>query len=474
MGTSTAEMERAARSVVARLQEAGHEALYAGGCVRDMLRNVAPHDYDIATSARPKQVQALFRRTVAVGAQFGVVCVLDGKLEFQVATFRADGAYHDGRHPDSVVFSGAEEDARRRDFTINGMFYDPVREILRDYVGGQRDLELRVVRAIGAPAQRFAEDRLRMLRAVRFATVLGFEVDPETWQAIQNHAAHLGEVSAERIREEFVKIMLSPARVRGFDLLDSSGLLRQILPEMEALKGCEQPPQFHPEGDVWVHTRLMLSLLPESVSIPLVLSVLLHDIAKPATYSFDPVAGRIRFSGHEKLGAEMTESILQRLRFPRKETDDTVACVANHMAFKDVQQMRTARLRRFLARPTIQDELSLHRVDCAGSSGDLSNYHFLLEKMEEFSREPLIPPPLLSGKDLIQSGYKPGPVFKEILEAVETRQLEGGFSSAEEALAWVKEQFPGNPVNTPTAGPLTPRETPDEPRQIENPPAGGS
>ena len=440
--STTQDLEAGARKIVARLQEAGFEALYAGGCVRDMLRHVEPHDYDIATSARPDQVQSLFRRTVAVGAQFGVICVLDGKMEFQVATFRSDGAYQDGRHPESVIFSSAEEDAKRRDFTINGLFFDPIQKTLRDYVEGQADLTARLLRAIGNPSERFAEDRLRMLRAIRFATVLGFEIDPPTWNAIVQHAPKLREVSTERIREEFVKIILSPARVRGFDLLDTSGLLREILPEMEALKGCQQPPQWHPEGDVWVHTRLMLSLLPEQVSPPLALSVLLHDIAKPATFSFDEKVGRIRFSGHDKLGAEMAEQILTRLRFPRKEIDATVEAVANHMAFKDVQQMRTSRLKRFLARPTMADELILHSVDCAGSNGDLSNYHFLQTKLVEFSADPLIPPPLITGKDLIPLGYRPGPQFKEILESVQTRQLEGTLHSGEEALAWVCAQFP--------------------------------
>ncbi|MEI6714700.1 MAG: CCA tRNA nucleotidyltransferase [Verrucomicrobiota bacterium] len=435
-------LEHGARNVVAKLQAAGHQALYAGGCVRDMLRNVQPHDYDIATSARPEEVQALFRRTIAIGAQFGVISVLDGNAEYQVATFRSDGTYQDGRHPDSVTFSSAEEDAKRRDFTINGLFFDPIENTLRDYVGGQKDLQIGLLRAIGNPSERFAEDRLRMLRAIRFATVLEFEICPETWTAICTQASHLCEVSEERIREEFLKIMLSPARVRGLDLLDSSGLLQEILPEMEALKGCEQPPQFHPEGDVWVHTRLMLSLLPESVSTPLVLSVLLHDIAKPATFTYDEVAKRIRFSGHEKLGAEMTEQILTRLRFSRKEIDATVEAVANHMAFKDVQQMRVARLKRFLARSTIQDELALHRVDCASSNGDLSNYDFLNRKIEEFSNEPLIPEPLITGRDLIPLGYKPGPQFKEILEAVQNRQLEGTLHSKSDSLLWVKEQFP--------------------------------
>lgn len=440
-------IETAARAIIQRLQSSGFQALYAGGCVRDMLRGVEPHDYDIATDAKPEEVQRLFPRTVAVGAQFGVVCVMEAGTEFQVASFRADGLYIDGRHPESVVFSSPEIDAQRRDFTINGLFFDPIREELIDYVDGRRDLEARVLRAIGNPADRFREDRLRMLRAVRFATTLGFEIDPGTWTAIRENAAHLREVSAERIRDEAVKIFTSPQRVRGLDLLDDSGLLREILPEMEALKGCEQPPQFHPEGDVWVHTRIMLGLLPEQVSVPLVFSVLLHDIGKPATYSYDEKDQRIRFSGHDKLGAEMTEEIMSRLRFSRKEIDATVAAVARHMVFKDVPDMRVSKLKRFMASENFDDELELHRVDCTSSHHDLSNYTFLQEKREEFSHEPLIPAPLISGRDLIALGFTPGPAFKPILDAVQSRQLEGTLTTPEEAVAWVREEY-GAAVST--------------------------
>jgi poly(A) polymerase len=439
---STTPLEAHARRIVERLQGAGFEALYAGGCVRDMLRGVPPHDYDIATSARPERVQDLFRRTVAVGAHFGVISVLADGHEFQVATFRSDGTYSDGRHPESVQFCSAEEDARRRDFTVNGLFFDPIRAQLRDYVGGQADLQANVLRAIGDPEARFAEDRLRMLRAVRFATVLGFEIEPATWAAVQKHAAAIVEVSAERIREELLKTLHAPARVRGLDLLDQSGLLRQILPEMDALKGCEQPPQFHPEGDVWTHVRLMLGFLPGEVSAPLLLSVLLHDIAKPATFSVDPAEGRIRFNGHDKLGAEMAAEILTRLRFSKKEIDATVECVAQHMAFKDVQQMRVSRLKRFLARPTMKDELQLHRVDCAASNQDFSNYDFLVRKIDEFSKEPLIPPPLVTGRDLLALGLEAGPRFKAILDQVQSLQLEEALLTREDALAWVKETFP--------------------------------
>jgi len=401
---------------------------------------IEPHDYDIATSARPEQVQEIFARTFAVGAHFGVIVVLEGGFEFQVASFRADGVYLDGRRPQRVTFSTPQQDAERRDFTMNGLFFDPLRNELIDYVGGQRDLAEKVLRAIGDPAARFREDRLRLLRAVRFATLLHFEIEPETWRAVREAAPHIHEVSAERIREELVKTFLSPTRVRGFDLLDASGLMKEVLPEIEALKGCQQPPQFHPEGDVFTHTRIMLELLPAEVSVPLVFSVLLHDIGKPPTFAVD-ADGRIRFNGHDKLGAAMTEEVMTRLRFSRVEIDATVEAVANHMVFKDVKQMRVSKLKRFMARPNFDTELELHRVDCASSHGALDNYDFLRARREEFANEPLIPPPLITGRDLIALGLKPSPRFSEILEAVQSRQLEGSLTTAEQALAWVKAEF---------------------------------
>jgi poly(A) polymerase len=431
-------MEQTAREIVRQLRAAGHVAYYAGGCVRDLLTGTSPKDIDIATDAWPDVVQKLFPRTYAVGAHFGVIVVLENEFQFEVATFRSDGAYIDGRHPVEVHFATAEEDAARRDFTINGMFFDPEKEEIIDFVGGRVDLERRLIRAIGDPAQRFAEDRLRMLRAVRFATVLGFEIDPATWEAIVASASSIVQISSERIREELVKIFLSPNRARGWDLLDASGLMSAILPEMDAMKGCEQPPQFHPEGDVFKHTRIMLEMLPAEASLPLVFSVLFHDVAKPPTAIVDE-EGRIRFNGHDRVGAEMTEQIMERLRFSRAEIDATVEAVRQHMVFKDVPNMRVAKLKRFMARPTFEDELELHRVDCASSHAMLDNYEFLLKKKEEFANEPIIPPPLVRGDDLIAMGMKPGPQFGEILEAVETRQLEGALKNREEALAWVKE-----------------------------------
>ncbi len=431
--------ETAARAVAARLRGAGFQALFAGGCVRDRLRGVAPKDWDVATDARPEDVQRLFRRTVAVGAAFGVIRVREGGGEFEVSTFRADGVYLDGRRPEEVRFTTAREDAKRRDFTVNGLFLDPADDRIIDYVGGQADLVAGVLRAIGDPAARFREDKLRLLRAVRFAATLGFQVEEQTWAAVREMAPAIGAVSAERIRDELVKMFTAPTRVRALDLLDDSGLLRVLLPELDACHGCEQPPQWHPEGDVFVHTRLMLSLLPATVSVPLVFSVLFHDIGKPPTARADP-DGRVRFNGHEYVGAEMTERIMGRLRFSRAEIDDTVTGVANHMAFKDVQNMRTATLKRFLARPTMDDELELHRVDCAGSHGFLDNLDFLRAKREEFAHEPLIPVPFVNGRDLIAMGLKPGPAFGEILEAAMTRQLEGGFADRETALAWLRAE----------------------------------
>ncbi|PYK33331.1 MAG: phosphohydrolase [Verrucomicrobia bacterium] len=439
MKPSPSPMEKTAREVAARLRAVGHIAYFAGGCVRDMVRGLTPKDYDIATDARPEVVQKIFPRTYAVGVHFGVIIVLENDFQFEVATFRSDEAYVDGRHPSAVRFSSPEEDAKRRDFTINGTFYDPVAEKVIDFVGGRSDVAAKLVRAIGDPAQRFAEDRLRMLRAVRFATALDYKIDSQTWDALLASAPSINQISAERIRDELVRIFISPNRVRGWDLLDSSGLMRAILPELEAMKGVLQPEQFHPEGDVFQHTRLMLQFLPETVSVSLVFAVLLHDVAKPVTASIDRT-GRIRFNEHDRIGAQMTEMIMRRLRFSGAEIEATVEMVRQHMVFKDVPKMRVAKLKRFMARPTFDDELELHRVDCESSHRMLDNYEFLLRKREEFANEPIIPPPLLRGDDLIALGLKPGPKFGEILEAVETRQLEGTLRTREEALEWVKRE----------------------------------
>ena len=428
--------KKAAVQLIRKLTRAGHTALFAGGCVRDALRGVTPKDYDIATDATPDEVLSLFPRGDSIGAHFGVILVRRDGFPFEIATFREDGTYRDGRRPEGVTYSTPERDARRRDFTINGMFLDPLDDRLIDHVGGREDLQDRLLRAIGDPAARFEEDYLRMLRAVRFATVLDFEIEEETWKALRDRSGAIVDISPERIRDELGRVWRHGNRVRGFDLLVESGLMRAILPEILNLRGCEQPPRWHPEGDVFVHTRLMLSLLPPDASLPLVLSVLFHDIAKPATFERDP-DGRIRFHGHDRLGAEMTGAILKRLRYSNAVIEATVSGVRHHMQFKDVRDMRTARLKRFMARDTFDDELELHRVDCLGSNGRLENYEFLQTKRDEFAREPLIPPPLLSGKDLIERGMDPGPEFKEILTEAQDAQLEGRLKTREEALEWL-------------------------------------
>ena len=428
----------AAVEIIGKLQEEGHIAYLAGGCVRDMLRGEIPKDYDIATSALPEQITTIFSKTHEAGVHFGVVIVIKDNQAFDVATFRNDGSYKDGRHPEEVTFSTPEEDTARRDFTINGIFFDPISQKYIDFVDGRSDIEKKVVRAIGDPDLRFQEDHLRLLRAVRFAARFNYEIEEKTWKSITLNASGISKISKERVRDELTKILLNENRVLGFDLLVDSGLMEHIIPEILQLKGCEQPPQFHPEGDVFVHTRLMLSLLKDNPSIELVLSVLLHDIGKPATYSFDEAADRIRFNGHDKLGAEMSNQILRGLKFSNSIIEDVAQMVANHMTFKDVQKMRQSKLRRFMSRLTFSDEKELHRVDCLGSWGGLDNYDFLNEKMIEFANEPIIPAPLLTGKDLIEFGWAPGPNLGETLNSVQDLQLEGSLNSKEEALEWVK------------------------------------
>ena len=433
-----------ATKVISKLQQSGYLAYFAGGCVRDLLRDQVPTDYDIATNALPEQVTSLFSKTRSVGAHFGVIIVISGEFAFEVATFRNDGSYGDGRRPESVEFTSPEEDVLRRDFTINGIFYDPIEGSTIDYVNGQDDIESGTVRAIGNPESRFREDHLRLLRAVRFAARFDYQIEENTWAAICSHAEEIKNISEERIRDELSKILTDPNRVRGFDLLVESGLMKAMIPEILDLKGCEQPPQFHPEGDVFVHTRLMLTLLKDDPSLSLVLSVLLHDIGKPSTYSYDEESERIRFNGHDRIGAEMASDILKRLKFPNKVIEAVTEMVANHMTFKDVQKMREAKLKRFMARPTFEDETELHRVDCLGSWGGLDNYDFLNQKRTEFDNEPIIPPPLLTGNDLIEIGWEPGPRLGEVLTKVQDMQLEKNLNSKEEALDWVNANYPSS------------------------------
>ena len=357
-----------------------------------------PGDYDIVTAALPEQVERIFKRTVAVGRKFGVMVVVEGARQFQVATFRAEGDYQDGRHPEQVAFGDAMADARRRDFTVNGLFYDPVRKELHDWVGGQADLRARIIRTIGAPAERFAEDHLRLLRAVRLAAQLDFGLEAGTLAALKANAGKITTISAERVREELVKLFRPPHASRGLDLLRESGLLEQVLPELAAAVTCEQSPDFHPEGTVFNHLRLMLQHLPAAADPSLPWAVLLHDVAKPVTAAADPKTGSIHFYGHEKIGADMAATILGRLRFPRKQIEEVVKAVRYHMQFKDALQMRKSTLRRLLLRPTFPLELELHRLDCLGSHGQLDVYEFLVEQARQLARATPNPPAAVEGR----------------------------------------------------------------------------
>ncbi len=483
-----------ATEIVRRLQTAGFAAFWVGGCVRDVLLGREPQDYDIATDARPEQIEELFKRTIAVGRKFGVMVVLEGKHQFQVATFRAEADYQDGRRPGKVVFSNAEADAQRRDFTVNGLFYDPIAKKLHDWVGGEKDLQAKIIRTIGAPEERFAEDHLRLLRAIRFAAQLGFEIEPQTFAAVKKLAPKIELISAERVRDELIKLFAPPyedfslssrkggegrgeeacvsknqnplprpsphlggegggmsdARqrvpaespaARGLVLLRDSRLLPGVLPELIATILCQQSPDYHPEGTVFEHIRLMLEKLPPGASPSLPWAVILHDIAKPATAERDPATDAIHFYGHEKVGAALAERILQRLRFPKKQIAEIVACVRQHMQFKDVKQMRKATLRRLLLRETFPLELELHRLDCLGSHGNLEHYEFLLAQAEELKKRPAIRPPLLTGKDLIRLGMTPGPALGALLAEIREKQLQDELKTPRQAKAWVKKRL---------------------------------
>jgi poly(A) polymerase len=435
-----------ANSVCDTLRQNGYQALFVGGCVRDLLLGHEPADFDVTTDAPPERVMSLFPESVGVGAQFGVVLVPYDGLKVEVATFRSDVGYSDGRHPDRVVYSTtAEEDVQRRDFTINGLLMRHDTAEVLDFVGGQADLKAGILRAIGEPSRRFAEDKLRMLRAVRFAARFRFIIEPATYVAIRSHAAEIGQVSAERLREELTKLLTEGAARRGFELLDDTGLLRQLLPEIAAMKGVEQPPEFHPEGDVWIHTRLMIEQLPAGCSPTLAWGVLLHDVGKPP--SFKPVSetgDRIRFDGHVDVGARMAEDICRRLRFSNEEAEQITALVANHMRFKDVAQMRTSTLKRFVRLPRFDEHLELHRLDCLSSHRRLESYGFVQRFLADTPPDQVHPPRLLTGDDLQQMGYAPGPVFSEILRSLEDAQLEGRVQDKEGAMDYVVKQF-GNP-----------------------------
>ena len=442
-----------AADIVRRLHRAGFSAFWVGGCVRDFLLGREPGDYDIATSARPEQVEKLFKRTVAVGRKFGVMVVVENGRPFQVATFRAEADYRDGRHPEQVTFGDAQADAQRRDFTVNGLFYDPAAEKLHDWVGGEKDLRAKIIRTIGSPGERFAEDHLRLLRAVRFAAQLGFEIEPQTFAAVRTLAPKIELISAERIRDELIKLFSPPHAARGLALLLKSGLLPGVLPEVITTIACEQSPDFHPEGTVFEHIRLMLEKMATDPPSPrsgfgaasahpsLPWMVILHDIAKPATAELDPATGKIHFYGHEKVGAALAERILTRLRFPKKQVEEIVACVRQHMQFKDVKQMRKATLRRLLLRETFPLELELHRLDCLGSHGALDHYEFLVQQAAELEKQPAIRPPLLTGNDLIALGVKPGPAMGALLAEIREKQLQDGLKSPRQARAWARKRL---------------------------------
>jgi poly(A) polymerase len=433
------ESEALSHQVIARLRAAGHQAYLVGGCVRDLLLGAKPKDFDVATDARPDRIMSLFPSSGCVGAHFGVVLVREGFEQVEVATYRSDNEYTDGRRPASVHFeTDARQDVLRRDFTINGLLMDPETGAVLDYVGGRADLEARVIRASGDPGLRFREDHLRLLRAVRFAARLGFDIDPPTFDAMQRDHALIRTVSAERVRDELARILTEGGARRGFELLDKSGLLAAILPEVAAMKGVEQPPEFHPEGDVWVHTLLLLEGMRHP-TLTLAMGALLHDVGKPPTFR---VAERIRFDGHVEEGVQLAHQILARLRFSNDETAQIEALVANHMKFKDLAHMRQSTLKRFLRMPVFLEHLELHRLDCLASNGRLENYELARRKLREFPDEHLKPAPLVTGTDLIAAGYQPGPIFSTILTAVEDAQLDGRIRTTGEGLALVREMFP--------------------------------
>jgi poly(A) polymerase len=427
-----------ATEIVNRLKREGHTAYFAGGCVRDLILKTVPYDIDVATSAPAESIEKLFPKTLPVGKQFGVILVLLEGIQFEVATFRKEGDYTDGRRPDWVDLAKPEEDARRRDYTINGLFLDHSENRVIDYVEGEKDIKRRVVRTIGRPEERFREDKLRLIRAVRFAANLDFEIEEETWETIRRKAAEIRVCSSERIRDELVKIFTRPHAGRGLELLSESGLLREVLPEVAAMKGVEQSPEYHPEGDVFIHTQLLLDKL-EDPAPTLAFMALLHDVGKPPTFA--RTGDKIHFYEHDRIGAEMTRKILERLRFSNKEIDAVTNGVGYHMRFMHVQQMREGKLKNFLTRDNFLEELELHRIDCQSSHGQLDNYEFLKEKLQHYKAEELKPKPLISGHDLIAAGFVPGPRMGTVLAEIYELQLESQLKTKEEALQWAKEHW---------------------------------
>ena len=438
------------------LREAGYQAYLVGGCVRDILLGREPADYDVATDATPDRVQQLFPRSLGVGAQFGVVIVTDpspapdsepsASAQVEVATFRSDRGYSDGRHPDRVVYAkSAVEDVERRDFTINALLLDPETNEVLDFVGGRDDLRAGIIRAIGRPEARFREDKLRMIRAVRFAARFGYAIETATWDAIVKLAPEIHQVSVERIRDELTKLLTEGAARRGFESLDETQLLPQLLPEIARMKGVQQPPQFHPEGDVWTHTMLMLEDLPTGVSTTLAWGALLHDVGKPPT--FTPPSGpegRIRFDEHVEVGTRMAEEICRRLRFSNEDTGQIAALVANHLRFKDVPRMKPSTLKRFVRLDRFDEHLELHRLDCLSSHSILESYDFVRRFLAETPPDEVRPPRLLTGEDLKALGFTPGPKFKEILDAVEEAQLNGKLVTRQDAIRLIERSYSPN------------------------------
>jgi poly(A) polymerase len=445
-----------ATSIVKTLRQHGFEAYLVGGCVRDLLLGREPKDYDVATNATPRRVMTIFPETYAVGAQFGVVlvpapdsgsapdCEAEGGSKsacVEVATFRSDIGYSDGRHPDEVRFSNdPREDVARRDFTINGMLLDPVSGEVLDYVGGRKDLEAGIIRTIGNPQHRFTEDKLRMLRAVRFAARFEYTIEPATFAAMQALADQIAVVSRERVRDELTRMLTEGHASRAFLMLDESGLLQFVLPEISAMHGVEQPPEFHPEGDVFVHTLLLLDNLPQPCPPTLGWGALLHDVGKPATFRIAP--DRIRFDGHVDVGVKIAQAICRRLRFSNDDTEQILALVDNHMRFGDAMKMKESTLKKFMRLRDFDEHMALHRADCLASHRNLTTYEFIRQRRAEIPPEKMRPAPLVNGKDLIAAGHVPGPKFKEILSAVEDAQLEGRLPSRDAALEFVRREFP--------------------------------
>jgi poly(A) polymerase len=430
--------------LVTQLRNAGHRAFFVGGCTRDTLMSVPPKEYDVTTSATPEEVSRIFSHTIPVGVSFGVILVLVGHYRFEVATFRKDESYSDGRHPDYVTYSSEEEeDVLRRDFTINGMLYDPIEEQAIDYVGGMDDIRDRTIRTIGVPYERFREDKLRLMRAVRFSSRYGFKLEEKTYEALGELAGGISQVSAERIRDELVKIITQQNPGAGLGVLRESGILRHILPEVDLMYGVEQPPEFHPEGDVFTHTCLVLDNIYReaegNVSTELAMAGLLHDVGKPPTFS---VSDRIRFNGHDKLGADMSVGICRRLKFSNRQIEIIFELIRDHLKFKDVFHMRKSTLKRFMGSPNFEEHMVLHLSDCLASHGSTEAYDYIINKLDEYRNEEIKPEPLLGGKELIEMGYTPGPLFSEILNFVEEAQLEGDIKNMEEAREIVSKKYP--------------------------------